>query len=112
KLKQIAKNDSDPQIRSAALRSLYSVDNRLYLDTLPQGKRIGMLDGDFNFNHNFKVDTPQAFEFDSKQCQFDAKRWEEMQHYWQEQWKQNQEKYKELIDKLQLKGMDELRIEM
>ncbi|MEP7343469.1 MAG: M56 family metallopeptidase [Acidobacteriota bacterium] len=105
KLKQIAKSDSDPQIRSAAIRSLYSVDNRLYLDTLPPGARIGKLDQDFNFNNNFNLDNQRMFEFD-------AKRWEEMQHEWQEKWKENQGKYKELIEKMQIKGLDELRIEM
>lgn len=45
KLKQIARNDADPAIRSAAIRSLYSVDSRLYLETIP-GARIGMLDGE------------------------------------------------------------------
>lgn len=46
KLKQIAKNDADPAIRSAAIRSLYSVDGRLYLETIPPGARVGLLDGE------------------------------------------------------------------
>ncbi len=46
KLKQIAKNDSDPVIRSAAIRSLYSVDSRLYLETVPSGGRIGLIEGE------------------------------------------------------------------
>jgi beta-lactamase regulating signal transducer with metallopeptidase domain/tetratricopeptide (TPR) repeat protein len=112
KLKQIAKNDGDPQIRSAAIRSLYSVDSRLYLETLPPGKRVGLMDGE-----GFKFVTPQAFDFDGNAFQFDAKRWEEMQRDWQEQWKQNQERYKELFEKLQLDkmqfdGLDKLKIEM
>ncbi|HMX28409.1 MAG TPA: M56 family metallopeptidase, partial [Blastocatellia bacterium] len=100
KLKQIAKNDSDPQVRSAAIRSLYSVDSRLYVDTIPPGARIGMLDGDgFNFV------TPRAFEFDSK-------RWEEMQREWELKWKMNQDKYRDLFDKFQFDGLDNLRLEM
>ncbi len=105
KLKQIAKSDSDPQIRSAAIRSLYSVDNRLYMDTLPPGAKIGRLDQEFNFNDNFNFDNQRAFEFD-------AKHWAEMQQEWQEKWKENQGKYKELMEKMQIKGLDELRIEM
>nr|MDQ3011222.1 HEAT repeat domain-containing protein [Acidobacteriota bacterium] len=105
KLKQIAKNDSDPQIRSAAIRSLYSVDNRLYMDTLPPGAKIGKMDQDFNFNNNFNFDNQRAFEFD-------AKRWAEMQQEWQEKWKENQGKYKELIEKMQFDGLDKLKIEM
>jgi len=46
KLKQIAKNDADPTIRSAAIRSLYSVDSRLYLETIPPGAKVGLLDGE------------------------------------------------------------------
>ncbi len=100
KLKQIAKNDADPQVRSAAIRSLYSVDSRLYVDTIPPGARIGLLDGDgFNFV------TPRAFEFDGK-------RWEEMQREWELKWKQNQDKYRELFDKFQFDGLNNLRLEM
>jgi len=32
KLVQIAKNDTDPAVRSSAVRALYAIDNRLYLD--------------------------------------------------------------------------------
>lgn len=32
KLIQIAKNDADPVVRQSAIRSLYAIDNRLYLD--------------------------------------------------------------------------------
>ena len=32
KLVQIAKNDTDPAVRSSAIRALYAIDNRLYLD--------------------------------------------------------------------------------
>lgn len=113
KLKQIAKNDADPVVRSAAIRSLYGIDNRLYVETLPPGARIGRLDGDvFRFDHDFKFESPRAFEFDGKQFQFDAKKWEEMQQEWQEKWRMNQDKYKELIDKMQFEGLDKLRLEM
>lgn len=113
KLKQIAKNDADPAIRSAAIRSLYSIDGRLYVDTLPPGAKIGRLDGDaYKFDYNFNFDTPRAFEFDGKQFQFDTKKWEEMQHEWQEKWKENQEKYKELFEKMQIDGLDRLKLEM
>jgi len=37
KLIQIAKTDSDPQIRQAAIRALSNVDNRLYLDLSGHG---------------------------------------------------------------------------
>lgn len=107
KLKQIAKNDTDPQIRSAAIRSLYSVDSRLYLDTLPPGQRIGMLDFDRDF-----LATPRAFSFDGKLFEFDAKRWEDMQREWELKWKENQGKYKELFEKMQIEGLDKLRLEM
>lgn len=106
KLKQIAKNDTDPQIRSSAIRSLYSIDGRLYMETLAPGQRIGMLDFDREFI------APRAFEFDGKMFEFDAKRWEEMSREWQEKWKLNQDKYKELFDKMQLDGLDKLKLEM
>ena len=107
KLKQIAKNDSDPQIRSAAIRSLYSVDSRLYLETIPPGQRIGMVDFD---NHLFT--TPQAFSFDGRAFEFDAKRWEEMTREWELKWKENEGKYKELMEKFQIEGLNNLRMEM
>jgi hypothetical protein len=106
KLKQIAKNDTDPQIRSAAIRSLYSVDSRLYLDTIPPGQRIGMLDFDRDLL------TPRAFTFDGKAFEFDTKRWEEMQREWELKWKENEGKYKELMEKFQIEGLDKLRLEM
>ncbi len=107
KLKQIAKNDNDPQIRSAAIRSLYSVDSRLYLETIPPGQRIGMLDFDREFI------APRAFEFNNNfNFEFDAKRWEEMQRDWELKWKDNQGKYKELIEKMQIDGLDKLKLEM
>ncbi len=115
KLKQIAKNDSDPQIRSAAIRSLYSIDGRLYMETLSPGQRIGMLDA------NRDLFTPRAFEFDNNfnfnfdndyKFEFDAKRWEEMQRDWEMKWKENQVKYKELIEKMQIDGLDKLKLEM
>jgi len=37
KLIQIAKNDTDPAVRQSAIRSLYAIDNRLYLDLREQG---------------------------------------------------------------------------
>lgn len=107
KLKQIAKNDADPQVRSAAIRSLYSIDGRLYVDTIPPGARIGLLDGD-----GFKFVTPRAFEFDGKHFEFDARRWAEEQREWQQNWKQNQEKYRELMEKFQFDGLDKLKLEM
>ena len=117
KLKQIAKNDSDPQIRSAAIRSLYSIDGRLYMETLAPGQRIGMLDASRDLL------TPRYFEFDGKldgnfnfnndfKFEFDAKRWEEMQRDWEMKWKENQGKYKELIEKMQIDGLNNLRLEM
>ena len=107
KLKLIAKNDSDPQVRSSAIRSLYSIDSRLYVDTIPPGQRIGMLD----FNRSL-FDTPHAFEFDSKLFEFDAKRWEEMSREWELKWKANQDKYKEMMEKFQIEGLDKLKLEM
>jgi beta-lactamase regulating signal transducer with metallopeptidase domain len=107
KLKQIAKNDADPQIRSAAIRSLYSIDGRLYVDTIPPGARIGLLDGD-----GFKFVTPRAFDFDGKELEFDVKRWAEEQREWQQNWRQNQEKYRELMEKFQFDGLDKLKLEM
>ncbi len=37
KLIQIAKNDADPAVRQSAIRSLYAIDNRLYLDLRERG---------------------------------------------------------------------------
>lgn len=107
KLKQIAKNDTDPQIRSAAIRSLYSVDSRLYLETIPPGQRIGRVDFDRD------LFAPRVFEFDNNfNFEFDAKRWTEMQREWELKWKENQDKYKELIEKMQIDGLNNLRLEM
>lgn len=107
KLKQIAKNDADPQVRSSAIRSLYSVDSRLYLETLAPGQRIGMLDFD---NHFFTA--PQAFGIDGRTFEFDSKRWEEMQREWEMKWKENEGRYKELMEKFQIEGLNNLRMEM
>lgn len=107
KLKAIAKNDTDPQVRSAAIRSLYSVDSRLYLETIPPGQRIGMLDFDRDLL------APRVFEFDNNfKFEFDAKRWEEMQREWELKWKENEGKYKELMEKFQIEGLEKLRLEM
>ena len=43
KLVQIAKTDADPAVRSSAIRSLYAIDNRLYLDLRDK------ISGDFHF---------------------------------------------------------------
>lgn len=107
KLKQIAKNDTDPQVRSSAIRSLYSIDSRLYLETVPPGQRIGMVDFD---RHLFS--TPQAFSFDGRYFEFDTKRWEEMTREWELKWKEIDGKYKELMDKFQIEGLDKLKLEM
>jgi beta-lactamase regulating signal transducer with metallopeptidase domain len=107
KLKQIAKNDTDPQVRSSAIRSLYSIDSRLYVDTIAPGQRIGMVD----FDHN--LFPARAFEFDNNfKFEFDAKRWEEMSREWELKWKENQGKYKELMEKYQIEGLDKLKLEM
>ncbi|MEP7273151.1 MAG: M56 family metallopeptidase [Acidobacteriota bacterium] len=37
KLIQIARNDADPAVRQSAIRSLYAIDNRLYLDLRERG---------------------------------------------------------------------------
>ncbi len=106
KLKQIAKNDTDPQVRSSAIRSLYSIDSRLYVDTIPPGQRIGMVEFDRD------LFAPRAFEFDGKHFEFDSKQWEQMQREWELKWKANQDKYKELMEKMQIEGLDKLRLEM
>ncbi|MDX2041448.1 MAG: M56 family metallopeptidase [Acidobacteriota bacterium] len=106
KLKQIAKNDTDPQVRSSAIRSLYSIDSRLYVDTIPPGQRIGMVEFDRD------LFAPRVFEFDGKAFEFDAKRWEDMTREWELKWKENQGKYKELMEKMQIEGLDKLRLEM
>jgi beta-lactamase regulating signal transducer with metallopeptidase domain len=80
KLVQIARNDTDPAVRSAAIRALYAIDNRLYLDLRDK------ISGDFhmtpfaleNLNGNlehFKI-ANEAFELhqeDIKRAFEDAK---------------------------------------
>src|SRR4029078_4635557 len=112
KLVQIAKNDSDPVVRQFAIRSLYNVDNRRYLEM--DRKRIGMLDGQFV--------TPRPFIFkDNGQpfVEFDSKKWEEWQRDWKKNWEEQNEKMREMIEKMQLDGklkideiQNKLRIEM
>jgi Zn-dependent protease with chaperone function len=52
KLIQIAKNDTDPGVRQSAIRSIYAIDNNLYLDL--RGKGI-------NISENFKF-APQVWD--------------------------------------------------
>ncbi len=67
KLMHIAKNDADPAVRQSAIRSLYSIDNRLYLDlrekmAQPPNKVSRLFElRDFP-NFDFKFDD-NAFEF-------------------------------------------------
>ncbi|MBL8167790.1 MAG: HEAT repeat domain-containing protein [Acidobacteria bacterium] len=105
KLKQIAKNDSDPVVRQSAIRSLYSIDGRLYVDTIP-GARIGQIDPNFNFS------APRLLEFNGQNFPLDSKKWEDLQKDWQENWEKNQGKFRELIDKLRIEDLDKLRLEM
>jgi beta-lactamase regulating signal transducer with metallopeptidase domain len=49
KLIQIAKNDTDPSVRQAAIRALYGIDSRLYLEMMEGNRaRIGMFGPDVN----------------------------------------------------------------
>jgi hypothetical protein len=54
KLIQIAKNDTDPGVRQSAIRSIYAIDNNLYLDLRSKG---------INISENFKL-MPQVWEVD------------------------------------------------
>ncbi len=106
KLIQIAKNDADPTVRQYAIRSLYGIDNRLYLDLMDKERpRIGMLDGNGVFA------TPRAFTFDGKAFEYDAKKWEEWQRNWQKGWEEQNDKFRDMIDKLRLEGLDQLKLE-
>jgi HEAT repeat protein len=50
KLIQIAKNDPDPTIRQMAVRSLYGIDERLYLELLDKANTRISLDSHFKFD--------------------------------------------------------------
>jgi hypothetical protein len=61
KLIQIAKTDNDPAVRQSAIRSLYGVDGRLYLELVDKaGPKIGML-GD-----GWKIEDLDRLRLDSK----------------------------------------------
>ena len=96
KLIQIAKNDTDPTIRQAAIRSLYGIDERLYLEFADKNRpRISMLDKEW------PLYAPSVVEWNSKMTEEMKKRFEEQQERW-----------RELMEKMQIKGLDNLWIEI
>jgi len=68
KLIQIAKTDTDPAVRQSAIRSLYAIDNRLYLDLREQmpGKISGLQHMDFEgLGERFKFAGLEHFNVDA-----------------------------------------------
>lgn len=106
KLIQIAKSDSDPVVRQYAIRSLYNVDSQHYLELIDRERpRIGMLDREF-----FPT-TPRVFEFNGKPFEFDTKKWEEWQQNWQKNWEEQSGKLREMIEKMRIEGLDNLKFD-
>lgn len=106
KLIQIAKSDADPTVRQYAIRSLYNVDSHRYLELIDRERpRIGMLNGNGLFV------APRVFEFNGKPFEFDAKKWEEWQQNWQKNWEEQNGKLREMIEKLRIEGLDNLKFD-
>ncbi|MGE0130704.1 MAG: M56 family metallopeptidase [Blastocatellales bacterium] len=106
KLIQIAKSDADPAVRQYAIRSLYNVDSQRYLELIDRERpRIGRLDREF-----FPT-TPRVFEFNGKPFEFDARKWEEWQQNWQKNWEDHNGKLREMIEKLRIEGLDNLKFD-
>lgn len=82
KLMAIAKNDTDPSVRQSAIRALYGIDNRLYLDLL-DGNRARI--GELNM-------APRAFEFNSDK--------------FRESW----DRQREMLEKLRIEKFDQLNL--
>lgn len=68
KLVQIAKTDTDPAVRAAAIRSLYAVDSMRYLDVRDKISWDGHGFENFNFNMNFP-----EFKLDAEKLHSDMK---------------------------------------
>ncbi len=67
KLIQIAKTDSDPAIRQAAIRGLYGLDNQIYLEMLEKSRpKISLLENNLKL---FDMDKFRGELFDSKKLQ-------------------------------------------
>ncbi|MBX3279135.1 MAG: HEAT repeat domain-containing protein [Acidobacteria bacterium] len=91
KLIQIAKNDSDPNVRQTAIRSLYAIDNNLYLDvrkgvssltTAPLNATM------LELNEKMRaIELDQLHKFEN--FQFEWK--EEDRQRWIEDWQKNRE---------------------
>ncbi len=114
KLIQIAKSDSDPVVRQYAIRSLYNVDSQRYLELIDRERpRIGMLDREFftPMPTPRVAPTPRVFRFDGKEFEFDAKKWEEWQQNWQKNWEEQSGKLREMIEKMRIEGLDNLKFD-
>lgn len=74
KLVQIAKTDTDPAVRAAAIRSLYAIDSMRYLDVRDKISWDGHAFENFNFNLNFP-----EFKLDAERMHNDLKYSLEMQ---------------------------------
>lgn len=109
KLIHIAKYDTDPTIRQYAIRGLYGIDGRLYLELVDKA-RSGVSQNLFNFK------TPDnLFQFNND-FNFNnlnnSKLWQEMQDGWKFKLEENQEKIKELLEKFRIEDLDKLRLEL
>jgi HEAT repeat protein len=114
KLIQIAKSDSDPVVRQYAIRSLYNVDSQRYLELIDKERpRIGMLDREFftPMPTPRVAPMPRVFRFDGKEFEFDAKKWEEWQQNWQKNWEEQSGKLREMIEKMRIEGLDNLKFD-
>lgn len=91
KLIQIAKNDADPNVRQTAIRSLYAIDNTLYLDV--RKGVSSLMNAPLNTTMLELTEKLRAVELDQlhklENFQFEWK--EEDRQRWIEDWQKNRE---------------------
>lgn len=102
KLIQIAKNDSDPAVRQSAVRALYGIDSRLYIDLLDRNRaRIGVLGPDMN------LIVPNVGNIMNE---VNRKAWEEANERWREKlddvWERHRQNFK--FNQMDLEKLDEM----
>ncbi len=105
KLIQIAKNDSDPAVRQSAVRALYGIDSRLYLDLLDGNRaRIGMTIPIPEINLRFPNPVGSVFG------EVDRRVWEEANERMREKlddiWDRRRQDFK--FNELELEKLDEM----